>query len=266
MTEIITIILSTLFTLISPVGLVADQVAEGLIRERLYKADTLAVRIDNVPNFQLVGGRVDRIRFAGRGIYPIPELRIDTLDVETDPIDLNTDTLRSGKVGFDAPVQTAAHIILKTEDLNTLLRSPRVQERLDELRFNLPGTSEREANRYGLGNLQMEFRSGNRLRITADLQDRVLNEAVPAVVECGFAIVDGHQLRLIDPVIVVDNQPVPQQLLDSFVEGITPELTLKRFEPQQVIARVIKFELSPDALDVAIFIRVNPDSPFLAQE
>ncbi len=261
--ELITIILSSLFTLITPVGVVADQVAEGLIREQIYRADRLAVRIDNVPNFQLVGGRVDRIRVAGRGIYPVPELRIDTLDVETDPIDVDLDTLQSGRVGFDEPIQTAAHLILKTEDLNQLLRSQRVQDRLDQLRFNLPGGTEREANRYGLANPQIEFMPGNRLRITADLQDRVLHEAVQAVVECGFTIEGGHRLVLIQPSIVVDGQPVPQQLLDSFVEGISPDLTLKRLEQQHVTARVLRFHLTPEALELALFVRVEPDSPLL---
>ena len=261
--ELITIVLSGLLTLISPVGLVADHVAEGLIRERIYQADVLDVRIDNVPNFQLVGGHVDRIRLAGRGVYPIPEFRIDTLDVETDPIDLDLPALRSGRFALKEPIQSAARLVLKTEDINMLLRSQRVQASLDKLRFNLPGGREREANRYGLKHPQIEFLAGNRVRITVDLEDRVLGEKVEALLESGLEVTGGSRLTLLEPIIVIDNEPVPQQLINAFLEGVNPALTLKQFEDMSVVARVLQFELRPEALDLAVFVRVNPDSPWL---
>jgi hypothetical protein len=261
--EWITIILSSLFTLISPVGLVADQVAEGLIRDRLYQADLIDVRIDNEPNFQLVGGRVDRVRLAGRGVYPVPELRIDTIDVETDPIDIDLPALQAGKLALDEPLQAASHIVLKTDDLNALLRSPRVQELLNTLQFNLPGASDREKNRYGLSDPQIQFLGDNRLRVTVDLADRVQQDQVETVLETSFEVVDGHQLLLIEPTIVIDGQPVPQQLIEAFTEGIRSELTLKQFEEVSVIARVLRFELQPEALDLVVFVRVDPESPLL---
>lgn len=261
--EWITIILSSLFTLISPVGLVADQVAEGVIRDRLYQAELVDVRIDNTPNFRLVGGRVDRVRFAGRGIFPIPEFRIDILDVETDPIDIDLPALQDGEFALDEPLQAATHIMLKTEDINTLLRSPRVQTLLNTLEFNLPGAYDREKNRYGLSNPQIEFLADNRVRITVNLEDRVQQEQVEALVETGIQIVDGHQLVLLEPSIVIDEQPVPDQLIAAFTEGIDTELTLKQFEDLDVVARVLQFELQPEALDLVVYVRVDPSSPLL---
>ena len=261
--EWITIIVSSLFTLISPVGLVADQVAEGLIRDNLYQAELIDVRIDNTPNFRLVGGRVDRVRFAGRGISPIPELRIDVLDVETDPIDIDLPALQDGQFALDEPIQAAMHLVLKTEDINTLLRSPRVQELVDTLEFNLPGASERERNRYGLSNPQITFLGENRVRIAVDLEDRVQQEQVEALVETGIQVVDGHQLILVEPTIVIDGQAVPQQLITAFTEGIAADLTLKQFDALDIVARVLQFELQPEDLDLVVYVRVDPDSPLL---
>jgi len=261
--EWITIILSTLFTLLSPVGLVADQVAEGLIRDRVYQADLIDVRIDNTPNFRLVGGRVDRVRFAGRGIYPVPEIRIDTLDVETDPIDIDLPALQAGDFALDEPIQAATHIVLTTEDLNTFLRSPRVQTLLNTLEFNLPGAPEREKNRYGLSNPQITFLPSNRVRITVDLEDRVQQERVEALVETGLQVTDGHQIVLLEPTIVIDDQAVPRQLIEAFTAGIASELSLKQFEDLAVVARVLQFELQPEALDLVVYVRVDPSSPLL---
>ncbi len=241
----------------------ADQVAEGLIRERIHQADLIDVRIDNVPNFQLVGGRVDRVRLAGRGVYPVPELRIDTIDVETDPIDIDLPALQSGKFALDEPLQAATHIILKTEDLNALLRSPLVQALLSDLRFNLPGASERERNRYGLSNPQIEFLGDNRLRVTVDLEDRVLQDTVAAIVETNFEVLDGHQLQLNNPTVVIDGQPVPRQLVTALTEGVNSELTLKQFAEVNVFVRVLRFELQPEFLDLVVFVRIDPDSPLL---
>jgi hypothetical protein len=262
--EWLTIILSSLFTLLSPVGLVADQVAEGLIRERIYQADLIDVRIDNAPNFQIAGGRLGRVRLAGRGVYPVPELRIDTIDVETDPIDVDLGALQSGKVALDEPLQVATRLVLKTEDLNVLLQSDLVQSLLNELQFNLPGTSDREKNRYGLSNPKVEFLEGNRLRVTVDLQDRVQDEEVTEIVESGFEVIDGHRLALVDPSVVIDGIPIPRQLLDAFMTGIADELTLTQLEEVGVTARILQFELNPAALDLVVFVRVEEDAALLA--
>jgi hypothetical protein len=177
MVEFVTILLSGLFTLVSPVGIVADQLAEGLIRERIVRADLLDVRIDNGPNFQIINGRVDRVRLAGRGIYPVPELRIDLLDVETDAIDLDMQGLGQGRIALDEPLQSAAHLVLKADDLNALLQSARVQQLLEQLTFDLPWEARaREGNRYRLTNPRLVFLEGDRLRILVDLQDQVLQE------------------------------------------------------------------------------------------
>jgi hypothetical protein len=262
--EFFTILLSGVFTLVAPVGIVADQLAEGLIRERIVRAELIDVRIDNVPNFQIVNGRVDRVRVAGRGVYPIPELRIDTLDVETDIIDLDLPGLQQGRVALDEPLQSAARLVLRTDDINALLQSDRVQQGLEQLAFNLPGADgARQANRYRLTNPRFTFLSGNRLRVQVDLQDQVLNQRIEAVVETGLQIVDGHQLVLVNPSIVVDDTPVPRQLIESFVDGAQPQLTLTQLSDFGVTARVLRFSLTPEALDLAVFVRVNPDSPLL---
>jgi hypothetical protein len=264
MVEFVTILLSGLFTLVSPVGIVADQLAEGLIRERIVRADLLDVRIDNGPNFQIINGRVDRVRLAGRGIYPVPELRIDLLDVETDAIDLDMQGLGQGRIALDEPLQSAAHLVLKADDLNALLQSARVQQLLEQLTFNLPWEARaREGNRYRLTNPRLVFLEGDRLRILVDLQDQVLQDSLETVVETGLQITDGHQLTLVTPTITVDGQPVPRQLIAQFVSGAESELTLKRLETEGILARVIHFEITPEAFDIAVFLRVEPSSPFL---
>ncbi len=68
--EFIAILLSSLISLVSPTGLVIDKVAENTLRKQFASVERLQVRIDNTPSYQILGGRVDRIRIAGRGLFP----------------------------------------------------------------------------------------------------------------------------------------------------------------------------------------------------
>jgi hypothetical protein len=72
--------------IVSPVGAAVDQLAEDALRDQVAAAEELHVRIDNVPTYQILNGRVEHLRIAGRGIFPrqFPELRIESIDLETD--------------------------------------------------------------------------------------------------------------------------------------------------------------------------------------
>jgi len=74
--EILAAVLTSLLGLGGAPGFVIDKTATDLLRGQLFYAEQLEVRVDNTPNFQILQGRVDRIRVAGRGVYPLPILRI----------------------------------------------------------------------------------------------------------------------------------------------------------------------------------------------
>jgi hypothetical protein len=101
--EFFTLLLTSLFTLVSPTGIALDTLAEQNIRDRLSGAEQLEVRIDNTPSYQLFDGKVDRLRIAGRGLSLIPGLRLDILEIETDAIDINPREL--GRGSGNSPVR-----------------------------------------------------------------------------------------------------------------------------------------------------------------
>ena len=53
-------------------GIVIDRLITDALRGQLVRADRLEVRLDNTPNYQLLQGKIDRVRLAGRGIYLSP--------------------------------------------------------------------------------------------------------------------------------------------------------------------------------------------------
>ena len=66
--EFLTILLSSLLGLVSPTGLVTEKVANNVVRSQFSKVEQLQIRIDNPPSHQLLQGKVQRIRMAGRGL------------------------------------------------------------------------------------------------------------------------------------------------------------------------------------------------------
>lgn len=262
--EIVVAILTSLLAIASPVGAVVDQLAEDAIRDQIAGAEQLQVRIDNVPNYQLINGRVDHVRVAGRGVYPVPGLRIATLDLETDPIDVDLASLQQGRLKLDEPAAAALHLVMEADDINAFLQTDWVQTWLAQFQFGLPGQSGgREANRYGLVNPTVKFVEGDRIGLVVDLQDRVLNETIAIDVELGLAIANGHRLQIIDPHITIDGEAAPPQLLTSLIDGASEKLTLQALEASGITARVLNFQVRNNELDVAVFAKVDPSSPLL---
>ncbi len=257
--ELFTVLLSSLLLLISPVGIVVDQVAENAIRDRLAGAESLDVRIDNGPSYQLLQGKVDKVRIAGRGISPIPDLRFEVAELETDPIDLAFRPLRRGEVVLDKAFQGAARIVLTEADLNTFLASPLVAERLGELSIgSLNPAQARERDRYQIKNPTVDFLESGRIKFSAALEDLVQEGGLLIEVETGLSIAGGDRLMLETPTVVANGQPVPDRLVNAIVGGFNERLSLQQFDQRGITARVLNLAVQPDALDLALWVRVDP--------
>ncbi|MEL7359225.1 MAG: DUF2993 domain-containing protein [Cyanobacteria bacterium J06560_6] len=260
--EIVTAVLSSLLLLISPVGFVVDQVAEDAIRSRLAGAESLEVRIDSGPSYQLLQGRVDRIRIAGRGISPVPGFRLAVAELETDPVDLEFKALRNGQLALDEPFQGAVHLVLDEADMNAFLNSPMVLERLESLQIGslTNRAQERERDRYRIANPTLDFVGNDRLKITVELEDLVQEGGLLIEAETGLGISEGSQLMLVDTTLMVNGQPAPPQLIEAVLGNFGEQLSLQQLEARGVTARVLNLTVAPDALDLALWVRVDPSA------
>ena len=267
--EIISVVLSGLLLLISPVGIVMDQVAEDAIRARLAGVESLDVRVDNGSPFQVLQGRVDRVRIAGRGIVPTPGLRIELADFESDPIDLDFQNLRQGKVVLDEALQGALHLVLNENDINAFLQSPLFQQQLSEIKVGaLNPAQARERERYQINNPAIEFLDNNRLRISLELEDLVREGSLLIEAESGLSVTAGDRLTLVGPVLIVNGQPAPDRLVKTLLGNINNRLSLQRLEDQGITARVINLAVESGRVSLALWVRVDPSvtKPAIAAE
>ncbi|MBD2099421.1 DUF2993 domain-containing protein [Leptolyngbya sp. FACHB-261] len=251
--ELIALILSGLFSLAGSGGLVAERLSQSLLRDQIQSADKLEVRIDNRPNYQILQGHVDRLRVAGRGVVLRPTrrdngatLRLQAVDLETDPIDLNPSSLQLRR-----PLGAAVRLVLRAEDLNQALQSPAAQCQLQRLGRGLgPG--------YTLSEPQVEFLSNGRIRLRGSLRRGNQDpNALTAVFEAAPQVQQGARLLLNQPSLTLNGQPVPLAFYQRLLDGLSQEYDLRRFQSQGITARVLQLNSTPGELELVAYVRTN---------
>ena len=278
--EILAIALSGLLSLASSGGIILDNIAQKRIDSQIISVEQQAVRIDNSPNYQAVRGKIDRVRIANRGIRIEPGLRIAVLDLETDPIILesqpNFNSIDQLRESLPEPVSGAVKLIVTEADLNQALQSPKILARLETiLNQSLLSRAGSTNIPYQLSDLHLELHSTNRLSLgfkltrprprvniepdgisgTSTVQNR--SRELDFALELTVEVVNGQTLRLVNPQGTVNDRPMSPRLLNGFAVGISDRLDLNSLESDGIIARILQLEINQDRLELVGFIRVE---------
>lgn len=257
--EFVTLFLSALLGILSPMGFVTDEVAETALRQQLHQAEALTVRIDNTPSYQLLQGRIDRVRIAGQGLYPIAGVRIAALELESDPIALSPNF---SQLELKAPLQAAIKLVLTEADINQVLKSDRVAESLNDLNLDFAvdhSAQNNSAQKYDIVDPQFDFLDTDRFRLQLTLQGQQTGEQTEIIAESGLEVLSGQQLRLIEPVVSLGDEAIESRFLSLLVENVSQQF-LNQLEDRGITARVLKLEIAGDRLTVASFVRVEPEA------
>jgi len=269
--EFITIFLSALLGVLGSVGFFVDRFVETAVRQRFQRVEQLQVRIDNAPNYQLIGGKVQRVRIAGRGFWLTPEARIDVLELDTDPLNADIQALRGGKISplaaLRQPAKAAFRLALTQEDINKLLQSPKISQQLQDLSSRFLGNmSGEQLQAYEIINPRIEFLPENRLRLQVELKqkegtgtaDNNPNQKLAVIAESGIRIVKGQQLELISPTVSINENTIPEFLIGALAQNFIDELDLKKLQQSGITARILDFQVNQDKLEIAAFVQVQP--------
>ncbi len=257
--EFLTILLSTLLTLVSPTGLIVDRAGENIIRARFKKVEHLKVRVDNPPAYQILQGKIERLLIAGSGLFPSQDFRIDLLEIETDPIKIDPNSFKKRKPKLKQPFQAGIHLVLKQEDINQALRSPQIKEKLAKISGNfLKYPQLQPGQQLEFINPHLEFLQNNRILIQIEIKEREFPDLLTISAETGLAVIRGHQLQLIQPIILINGQAAPTKLVNAIATGFNTKLDLSRLESRGITARLLQLKITPTRLDMATFIKIEP--------
>lgn len=276
--EVFILVLSSLISVLSPVNFAGDKVIESNLRSQFKQVEELKVRVDNAPNFNPIKGKVDRLRIAGRGFFPLEEVRIDTLELETDPINISVADLRQKKYVLQSPLGVGVRVVIRGQDVTRALRSPTairaVQQLLQGLNrrkqlapstpeFSLAQGNVREnlnnvrqiTEQYRINNPNVQFLPSRRIQISADVEEIKTGETLKLAVETGIEILAGRQIQLVTPSVTVNGQPIPPELVQNVAQSLSEQLNLERIEKVlQVRARVFRVQFNNNSLEIAAFV------------
>jgi hypothetical protein len=269
--EWFTIILTGLLTAIAPAGLILDNVVENTLRQQVKKIEQIEVRFDNTPSYQILEGKVDRVRIASRGVEPIANLRIEAIELETDPINANLDRLQQG--GKEAlieslrqPFQAGIRVVIKEADINKALAAPNIKAQIQQLIDNLlPKGEDNPIQKIEFISSQVQFIDNNRLRVQSQVQiyrnDDKPPESIDLIIEVGLNIIAGRSLQFVEPTGTLNGRKLSSRLLKGFAENFSSKLDLRELEKQGLTIRILQFKLEQNQINLAAFLRVEPRQP-----
>jgi hypothetical protein len=266
--EFLVILLSSVLGLVAPVGLVADRTAQNAIRSQLQQVDRLEVRVDNAPSHQLLQGKVERVRIAGRGLkLKQQDIRIAALELETDPIDLAPSSLGKRRLKLNRSFQAGLNLVLEQQDINQALQSPSLRSRLRDLNLGELGSDEDSQPGYELVNPKVELLANNRLRfqvqLTAANEKPDDDNSLAITVESGLSVVAGRQIQLVKPVVYVNREAVAQQLVNEIATNFSQALDFRNLEVYGLQGRILQLNVNPQKLEIVAFLKVEPSSQLL---
>ena len=262
--ELLTIFLSGLLGLLTPAGLLVDRTAEKAIRSQLQTAQELQVRVDNVPTHQLLQGRVEKVRIAGRSLQlKNQDIHISLLDLETDAIELDFHPRGQKKLALKKPLQMGVRLVLTQQDINKLLESPDFLDRLKKFNFiSVSSSNNASSNVYKFANPQIKILE-NRLRFQLELKQEGNSKPLNIQVESGVNVVAGRQIQLVNPTVVLNKEKAPEKLINQIVNNLKEQLDLRNLEGEGVQLRILKLNIKPAAIEIAAFFRIEPSSKLL---
>jgi LmeA-like phospholipid-binding len=261
--ELITILLSGIASLFSLTGVLVDKNVETAFLSQIDRAEQLQVRADNAPVHQILDGKINKLRIAGRGLWVTKDLRVDTLDIETDPIAVNLKAAQAngstpGSSALKQPIQAGLRLKFNEEDLNNFLKSPDAIAQLQKITTStFGGTAAGSLNKdYQITNPQVRFLANNRVGLKAELQDPGSGEKLPITLEAGINVIGGRKFQLVEPTAMVGATPVPPFILSGLTTGVSERLNLDVLEARGLTARILQFKVNPQQLELAAFVRI----------
>jgi hypothetical protein len=265
--ETLTIVLASLLAIISPINTIADYIIADNIRSQVKGVEELAVRVDNTPNYQAIEGKVNKIRIASRGIKPIENLRIEALEIETDPLNLNLDKLGQGgkdslRESLRQPLQAGIRVAINANDINQALQSPQIKSQIEKIINSfMPKGNDTPEISLELSNIHLEFLDNNRIKTQIQIQqtraDNPTPESLDLTLEVGINIVAGRSLQLLEPTGTLNGRKLSSRLLKGFIERFSEKLDLQTLEKQGIMVRILQFNLTKSQLNLAAFVRLD---------
>lgn len=254
--KLITIIITTIISLGSSGGLILNNLLANLIKSHTESIEKLEVRVSNIPSYKIINGQAKSIKIATRGLELRKNVRIETLELETDSLNIDLQSLNSGKIkdfrqALKQPLQGGLRLVLTEKDLNETLQSPEIQSYLQKL------ISKSDNSNYEIINPRLNLLDKNKIGI--DMGVNLLNqnkqETLNITLEFGLEVIRGHKIKIIEPKGTLNGRQLSNKLLQGFADNIN--FDCQSLETSGITLRILELEINDNEINLAAFGRLT---------
>ncbi|PHV63110.1 DUF2993 domain-containing protein [Cyanobacterium aponinum] len=259
--EIFTTILTIIVSSLSFGGLFVNNSLTKVIEKNSEEVKQIDVRVNSVPTHQLLKGKADSIQISLKEWQPRENISLELVEIETDEINLNLSQLRNlkkieqneWKKILNSPLNLAGRMILNQDDLNNILTSSQAKSIMAKLA---------EESDVQIMDLKLDLQTNNRIHIDTKAKLPIRKEELLNInLEFTLDLIKGHKLRITDVKGTLNNRQLSSKLLQGFADNINTQLTLQKLEKYGVIARLLKFKIEDNKLEIAGFVHLDNQSP-----
>lgn len=201
-----------------------SKVAEVGITSQLNEVEDLTVDIRTDP-VKLLQGQVDSVDITGKGLVMKQDLRVETLEVRTDPVAINPLSTVLGNIELTRPTTAEAQIVLTEADINRAFNSDYIQGKLQGLKLEVDGhpitVNVQKTSIHLPGNDQFEIASDFFLKGQDEIK-KLTAVAIPKLQD------DGHRISL--EILSVEGQGLTVKLAVAILEELSALLDLRNFD------------------------------------
>lgn len=200
-----------------------SKVAEIGISSQLDEVENIDIDIRTNPG-KLIQGKVDSVAISGKGLVMKQDLRMETLEVSMDKVEINPLSAVLGKIELTCPTDAEAEIVLTEVDINRALSSDYIQDKLHNLNMEMEG----HPVLVDVQQARVSLPGGNKFVITAEFllkgqaQVKKLSAtAVPQIQE------NRHCISL--EILSAEGQGLTAKLVVIILDQLTALLDLRNF-------------------------------------
>ena len=174
-------------------------------------------------------------------------MRIALLELETGEIDVDRSHLEDGILAaLDRPLQGGVRLVLTEADLNRSLQA-----------WSQDEAEGIEVGSYRLHHPQIDCLSGDRLRVQVEVQEAENPDRLQVVFESGIRVSQSRYIEFVQPTLLVNGEAAPVELIQAFFGGSSQTIDLDRVLPNGTIGRLLKFEITSEQLELALFLQID---------
>ena len=183
--EILVSVLSGLLAIASSVNLVGDRLVEKKIRSAVQEVDTVAVRIDNTPNYDAAYGRFKRVRIATRNLKLSSAVAFKALEVDLDRFDISLQeflkedlvtkiddvpTIRLREL-FESDVKLGIRMVFSQKQLDNILKYETVNSSLSKRLTDIFNRIDDDDGEFTINSFVLDLIGNNRLALRTKITD-----------------------------------------------------------------------------------------------